>query len=1090
MNEVFYIFKNIFKGITMKILLNAYVLMALSAAGADFQSYQPKTLNPVKITAIKNAKTLELIKNGKPLAVIIIPTKKNDVHIPGVMYCGKGPAPFDNKNTFAAAFAASELQKYIEKSTGARLPIITEENQLPEGMTPVFVGISSKAKSYGFTQDGIKPEGFRISNNGEAVGIIGAPKGKMGNYDGVAATVFGVYDFLERFLGTRFYYHGEEGVVVKKAKNLLIPGMQYQDYPRYNQRLAYSWTWKDKPDNIAQVSALRWRSGNHGWGSLPVFQHTPADLTVMFDKKNDIDCFQLNEDGKRSLTIPPVPCYGNPKTMNYLMQVYKGFYNNDSHVKKAIKHAYPNQYALGFGPPDHPVECHCKYCKQIPPDKTRHFWEQNSEFMGQFAEKLSRRIKNEFPGKRFYYLPYYNYSAPPKHGKFADNTYIRLCFMFGTLSYNDPYVQQKYREWVNGWIKASGHKISGYLYNWPDVEDNLDIPYQVYHAYKNFLSDMQDKVEGFFVCGLSRNIRCRLFSDYCLFRLMWNPEFDVDEAVNEMYHNLFGPAAPQMQEIYDCLTKNFDKCKASDFAKGLHGAPYTAPSFSQEEAFSLILSESDLQMMKKNVAIAEKAVKQAKPVYRQRLSYFIEPIKLIFKRHEFKKRRMNNSEKQLLAEPVGVESISFKIDGKLNEKTWSKAQTAEMERAEMVLGNSKTDVPTKIKILRYSSRNPAQCGLIIGMKMTEPKMSERFHNVHDKELYRGDCIEIFFDALPVDGKKSSNFLQYIVSSDGRLLYFDGRKLIPGKQLKCDYGIHQDKDFWSVELRIPYTELYRAIPLKKRAGIKCLKANFVRTRVLKNASGIVYKFLSRWRTNFTRNNHDINSFGDVIVWEDSALYGDTEQLSSTKTTQMPTIDGKFDEAAWKNATTYRMSSFPMSFSKKQPTVPMNFKVLRYDHPSDNKKSGLIFGFHMVEPRIKTAVLNVPDNQLHNADNLEVYIEMVPFSPYFMRYIFLMDGRATRFGNPKPDFKIHKGKDYWNLELFVPFKHIFSSYRPMPESWNEIPGVRFNLKRQRINREQGKAIEREESRWNVSTIKSPFNINSFGLMILNHKKLTNI
>ncbi|MBN2642305.1 MAG: hypothetical protein JXR78_11670, partial [Victivallales bacterium] len=233
-----------------KLFFSGLAVLSWSCFAGDMAEYALPSLNPVKFEQVKGAESLTLDSR----MVIVIPEKSRDHTIPHVMYCGKGNVPYD-VNTRAAELAASELSGFIEKSTGVKIPVISEAEAIPESSIPIFVGMSKAAEKYGLNNQGIRPEGFRVINTGKAIGIIGAERGSMSPSDGAAATLFGVYDFLERFAGVRFYYP-DEGVIVQKRDKIVVPPVKYDDYPRFDHRYAHSWTWREFPGNCAPISAM------------------------------------------------------------------------------------------------------------------------------------------------------------------------------------------------------------------------------------------------------------------------------------------------------------------------------------------------------------------------------------------------------------------------------------------------------------------------------------------------------------------------------------------------------------------------------------------------------------------------------------------------------------------------------------------------------------------------------------------------------------------------------------------------------------------------------------------------------------------
>ena len=125
-----------------------------------------------------------------------------------------------------AKLAASNLQEYVEKVSGARLDIVEKAS---EEKGNIFVGERADMV------DGIKPEGYRIVAKDGNVYITGRDNPnvvfgirnpwrrvevynealKLGAF-GEAGTLYGVNNFLEKYAGVRFYWPGELGTVVPK----------------------------------------------------------------------------------------------------------------------------------------------------------------------------------------------------------------------------------------------------------------------------------------------------------------------------------------------------------------------------------------------------------------------------------------------------------------------------------------------------------------------------------------------------------------------------------------------------------------------------------------------------------------------------------------------------------------------------------------------------------------------------------------------------------------------------------------------------------------------------------------------------------
>lgn len=103
-------------------------------------------------------------------------------------------------------YAAEELRKYLCKITGVAPQIVTETDN--EGRSAVYVGETRfTTESFAKNAPDLKADGFVIRSSEKGLIL----SGKKNIYSG-AGTIYAVYDFLESFLGVRFYAFDEEKV--------------------------------------------------------------------------------------------------------------------------------------------------------------------------------------------------------------------------------------------------------------------------------------------------------------------------------------------------------------------------------------------------------------------------------------------------------------------------------------------------------------------------------------------------------------------------------------------------------------------------------------------------------------------------------------------------------------------------------------------------------------------------------------------------------------------------------------------------------------------------------------------------------------
>ncbi len=143
----------------------------------------------------------EIVKNGKSDYTIVISPCANE--------CEK--------------FAAEELQNYIQKATGARLAVETENESVKLGGKYISVGETELARSLD-TQN-LNLDGFRLKTQGETLLI----KGERDR-----GTLYGAYDFLEKFLCVRFVTPEYE--YVPKTEKLPLCELDIIEIPAFELR--------------------------------------------------------------------------------------------------------------------------------------------------------------------------------------------------------------------------------------------------------------------------------------------------------------------------------------------------------------------------------------------------------------------------------------------------------------------------------------------------------------------------------------------------------------------------------------------------------------------------------------------------------------------------------------------------------------------------------------------------------------------------------------------------------------------------------------------------------------------------------------
>ena len=90
--------------------------------------------------------------------------------------------------------ASTELQKYLKQITGVELPIVTDSAAPVE--KEIVVGKTNRESDGEFDREELGDDGFVIKSNGKKLFLVGGEQ---------RGTLYSVYEFLEAYLGCRFY---------------------------------------------------------------------------------------------------------------------------------------------------------------------------------------------------------------------------------------------------------------------------------------------------------------------------------------------------------------------------------------------------------------------------------------------------------------------------------------------------------------------------------------------------------------------------------------------------------------------------------------------------------------------------------------------------------------------------------------------------------------------------------------------------------------------------------------------------------------------------------------------------------------------
>ena len=744
------------------LLAFAVALAAVSAARAA------DDLNPVIIKKPLDHPPIVLVEDGKPKGSIVLPATASGT----------------------LSQAAQTLQGFIARATGATLPIVRGGKFTPPALV---LGDSALAAEHGLAGKALPIEGFAIKTVPGHILIVGrdgAVDGTKAHSDG---TAWGTYEFAERFVGVRWYFPGELGQSIPPTNTLAVRATWLEDAPVFRKREI--WPPMSNPWNGSgtQLGALHTflRHANSWPHTLVV--HSPDWSKVGEYLTNRAEVFQLRSDGTRDFSML---CYGHPRTLETYLE------NIERHVAgKAPARVGIADKSITVSPADAEIACYCTHCRKLWNPSGGQYGSA-SKIVAQFTANLARIVKQRWPDMTVLYLPYLNYTDAPTGVDVPDNVEVQLCGMPGLAQYKEPAIAKLEQATIDQWILLTGHKIQNWHYScWP--EDRTSAVYLFPHTAQDFYRRNRDKTVGTFINGTTDHWPRQHLSLYCWMKMLWNPEFDVDAAINEYCRRLYGPAAATLRQLVELQITGWENSR------------WPSERLSPKAVHQTSFPRALVQQME---SLLEQARKQAAgdATILQRIDYYAGPFAAFFK--ESKDYAEGTGLKPLVAMKVGENPV---LDGQLTDAVWQRAPEHSFVRG-WDKKQSATTYPTTVRAVWTLD------GITFGFRLTEPtpELLERGIKGRDDSMaWWDDNLELLFD---VTGKNEGEFYHLIINANNAVA--DAK----GKDFSKDYpqiksAVFVGQDFWSVEVYVPYA----GFPEAAKPGSGTATAwfgNFTRHRV--------------------------------------------------------------------------------------------------------------------------------------------------------------------------------------------------------------------------------------------------------------------
>lgn len=474
--------------------------------------------------------------------------------------------------------AASELQAYVKKISGAELPIVRAgaAGELPKGQLILLGNELARANGLAKRLDEVTADGVLLEVNGGRLLLTGSR---------ARGTLYAVYELLESF-GCRWIMPGEPGELYTE-QDTLATSINKIENPSHRVRYWWGtlgvteefkvWTLRNKGNFVRAIDdpviqqghalGAPLRAGAHDKDvaitiNEPVRQFKKgADGKPLRDENNRVIYEMVNKDvtrlpdeyfaqvqGKLNQHIPNM---ANPKVWDYFAKFYRNWFI-----------AHPNEDYVSVSAEDGVVADDRAATRNL--DSGEWDWmvgaPSATDRLLFFNNRNIEAVAKDFPDRKFGFLVYANNMSPPR----VEHVHSNMALVFAPLGVCPLHdvrdekckTNRTYRKWFEAWMsqaRAVGAESYyydyipiGYSWNqlmicpqWPIVGKN----YPWFHK----LGLTGHTTQGFDDWGSSG------LTYWTMIQLYWNVDQDYHDIVRDYCNIRFGKAADKMVAYYKVL---------------------------------------------------------------------------------------------------------------------------------------------------------------------------------------------------------------------------------------------------------------------------------------------------------------------------------------------------------------------------------------------------------------------------------------------------------------------------------------------------------------------------------------------------------
>ncbi len=441
-------------------------------------------------------------------------------------------------------WAANELQHWLKEISGAELPIFPED---PEFKGPqIVIGTSflpsspqafkshsspvpqSPTSTSPANNDATADESFHYFNIGPNIYFTG---GKQ------RGTMYGVLEFLERELGCRWYTPTVK--VIPKREVFKFVWFDHAEKPGVRVRNdfyyeAFDPTWATRNKMNGAMGYREQPGGIESYWAVHTFY--PLMPPEEFYRKHP-EYYSL-VDGKRIFERAQL-CLTNPDVLRIITE----------RIRKRMRES-PEYLIYDVSQNDWHNPCQCDKCQAIAKANGG-----ESGVIIWFVNQVATAVEQEFPGKFIGTLAYQYTRTPPRNIAPRSNVVVRLCSIECCFAHDFKSCpeNQTFLEDLKGWSAIAPH-----MYIWDYVVNfgHYVMPYPNFRVLQSNIQSFRDNHAIGIMEQAAYQSRGGEFSEmrsYLLAKLLWNPDCNTEEVINDFMYGYYGRAGKFVRQYFDLL---------------------------------------------------------------------------------------------------------------------------------------------------------------------------------------------------------------------------------------------------------------------------------------------------------------------------------------------------------------------------------------------------------------------------------------------------------------------------------------------------------------------------------------------------------